>query len=206
MKALRRFALLLAALLALPWAALAEDEYWDAYGRPVVCCEDRTGCEVLQMVMMGSFAALQPTDSLTVRVMSAALPALCDVTDADFSHFCEEFSVDEGTVRRLYYVAMANCLWADMLISPDAGGAAGAARSMEMQNLTVGVLGTGRIGKAVIQNLSGFGSQENAEEQMEIIRAGMDETLIERMSAETGLPADFIAYLTLGNDEHGSGA
>ena len=100
MKALRRLALLLAALLALPWAALAEDEYWDAYDRPVVCCEDRTGCEVLQMVMMGSFAALQPTDSLTVRVMSAALPALCDVTDADFSHFCEEFSVDEGTVRR----------------------------------------------------------------------------------------------------------
>ena len=125
MKALRRLALLLAALLALPWAAFAGDEYWDAYDRPVVCCEDRTGCEVLQMVMMGSFAALQPTDSLTVRVMSAALPALCDVTDADFSHFCEEFSVDEGTVRRLYYVAIANCLWADMLISPDAGGAAG---------------------------------------------------------------------------------
>ena len=49
-------------------------------------------------------------------------------------------------------------------------------------------------------------SEENAEEQMEIIRAGMDETLIERMSAETGLPADFIAYLMLGNDEHGSGA
>ena len=38
-------------------------------------------------------------------------------------------------------------------------GAAGAARGMEMQNLTVGVLGTGRIGKAVIQNLSGFGSR-----------------------------------------------
>ena len=48
MKALRRFALLLAALLALPWAAFAGDEYWDAYDRPVVCCEDRTGCEVLQ--------------------------------------------------------------------------------------------------------------------------------------------------------------
>lgn len=38
-------------------------------------------------------------------------------------------------------------------------GAAGAARGMEMQNLTVGVIGTGRIGKAVIQNLSGFGSR-----------------------------------------------
>ena len=187
MKALRRLALLLAALLALPWAALAEDEYWDAYDRPVVCCEDRTGCEVLQMGMMGSFAALQPTDSLAVRVMSAALPALCDVTDADFSHFCEEFSVDEGTVRRLYYVAMANCLWADMRISPDVGGAAGAARRVLLLFLDPD-------------------SEENAEEQMEIIRAGMDETLIERMSAETGLPADFIAYLMLGNDEHGSGA
>lgn len=36
-------------------------------------------------------------------------------------------------------------------------GAAGAARGMEMQNLTIGVIGTGRIGKAVIENLSGFG-------------------------------------------------
>lgn len=95
--------------------------------------------------------------------------------------------MDEGTVRRLYYVAMANCLWADMLISSDAGGAAGAARRVLLLFLDPD-------------------SEENAEEQMEIIRAGMDETLIERMSAETGLPADFIAYLTLGNDEHGSGA
>ena len=36
-------------------------------------------------------------------------------------------------------------------------GTAGAARGMEMQNLTIGVIGTGRIGKAVIKNLSGFG-------------------------------------------------
>ena len=33
----------------------------------------------------------------------------------------------------------------------------GMARGMEMQNLTVGVIGTGRIGRAVIDNLSGFG-------------------------------------------------
>lgn len=37
MKALRRLALLLAALLALPWAALAEDEYWDAYASIIGC-------------------------------------------------------------------------------------------------------------------------------------------------------------------------
>ena len=35
-------------------------------------------------------------------------------------------------------------------------GASGAARGMEMQNLTVGVIGTGRIGKGVIQRASGF--------------------------------------------------
>lgn len=33
----------------------------------------------------------------------------------------------------------------------------GNARGMEMQNMTVGVIGTGRIGKAVIENLRGFG-------------------------------------------------
>ena len=38
-------------------------------------------------------------------------------------------------------------------------GAAGSARGMEMQNLTVGVIGTGRIGKAVIQNLSAISSR-----------------------------------------------
>ena len=36
-------------------------------------------------------------------------------------------------------------------------GASGAARGMEMQNLTVGVIGTGRIGAQVARNLSGFG-------------------------------------------------
>ena len=186
MKALRRLGLLLATLLALSWPALAADEYWDAYDRPVVCCEDRAGCEVLQMVMMGSFAATQPADSLTTRVMSAALPALCDVTDADFSHFCEEFSVDEGTVRRLYYAAMSNCLWADIRLSPDVDGAAGAARRVLLLFLDPE-------------------SEEGAEEQMAIIREGVDAALIERMSAETGLPEDFIAYLMLGDDEHGSG-
>lgn len=31
------------------------------------------------------------------------------------------------------------------------------ARGMEMQNMTVGVIGTGKVGKAVIENLKGFG-------------------------------------------------
>ena len=44
-------------------------------------------------------------------------------------------------------------------------GASGAARGMEMQNLTVGVIGTGRIGKAVIRNLSGFGCRIIAHDQ-----------------------------------------
>lgn len=44
-----------------------------------------------------------------------------------------------------------------MMRSHTADMSLGSARGMEMQNMTVGIIGTGRIGKAVIKNLSGFG-------------------------------------------------
>lgn len=44
-----------------------------------------------------------------------------------------------------------------LLRSHTADDSLGNVQGMEMQNMTVGVIGTGRIGKAVIQNLSGFG-------------------------------------------------
>lgn len=183
MNAIRRCALLLAAALCLAGGARAE--YWDAWAeRPVVCCENRTGCEVLQMVMMGSFASLDTGDSLTVRVMAAALPALCDVTAADFAHFCDEFDQNEASVRALYYVAVGNCLRADIHSAPDASGASGAARRVLLLFLEPE-------------------SEPDAQEQMAVIRAGMTRELIDTMAEETGLPADFIAYLTLGDDEHG---
>ena len=51
-------------------------------------------------------------------------------------------------IRRALYILMRSHTADDSL---------GSARGMEMQNMTVGVIGTGRIGKAVIQNLRGFG-------------------------------------------------
>ena len=51
-------------------------------------------------------------------------------------------------IRKALYV-MLRSHTADYSLGPICGH--------EMQNMTVGIIGTGRIGKAVIQNLSGFG-------------------------------------------------
>ena len=51
-------------------------------------------------------------------------------------------------IRKALYVMMRSHT-ADYSLGPICG--------REMQNMTVGIIGTGRIGKAVIQNLSGFG-------------------------------------------------
>ncbi len=53
-------------------------------------------------------------------------------------------------IRKALYV-MFRSHTADYSLGPICG--------YEMQNMTVGIIGTGRIGKAVIQNLSGFGCQ-----------------------------------------------
>ncbi len=65
------------------------------------------------------------------------------------------FSVANYTVM-LMLMCMRKGLYI-MLRSHTADMSLGSARGMEMQNMTVGVIGTGRIGKAVIQNLQGFG-------------------------------------------------
>lgn len=51
-------------------------------------------------------------------------------------------------IRKALYVMMRSHT-ADYSLGPICG--------REMQNMTVGIIGTGRIGKAVIKNLSGFG-------------------------------------------------
>ena len=53
-----------------------------------------------------------------------------------------------GCIRKALYVMMRSHT-ADYSLGPICG--------REMQNMTVGIIGTGRIGKAVIKNLSGFG-------------------------------------------------
>lgn len=78
-------------------------------------------------------------------------------------------------------------------------GASGAARGMEMQNLTVGVIGTGRIGKAVIHNLSGFGCRIIAHDPYpseEMKQMGVEYLSLESLYAQS----DVITLHTFLND------
>ena len=78
-------------------------------------------------------------------------------------------------------------------------GASGAARGMEMQNLTVGVIGTGRIGKAVIHNLSGFGCRIIAHDPYpseEMKQMGVEYVSLESLYAQS----DVITLHTFLND------
>ena len=78
-------------------------------------------------------------------------------------------------------------------------GAAGSARGMEMQNLTVGVIGTGRIGKAVIHNLSGFGCRIIAHDPFpseEMKQMGVEYVSLESLYAQS----DVITLHTFLND------
>lgn len=75
----------------------------------------------------------------------------------------------------------------------------GAARGMEMQNLTVGVIGTGRIGKAVIHNLSGFGCRIIAHDPYpseEMKQMGVEYVSLESLYAQS----DVITLHTFLND------
>lgn len=79
-------------------------------------------------------------------------------------------------------------------------GAAGSARGMEMQNLTVGVIGTGRIGKAVIQNLSGFGCHIVAHDPYpseEMKKMGVEYVSLDSLYAQS----DIVTLHTFLNDE-----
>lgn len=70
---------------------------------------------------------------------------------------------------------------------------------MEMQNLTVGVIGTGRIGKAVIHNLSGFGCRIIAHDPFpseEMKQMGVEYVSLESLYAQS----DVITLHTFLND------
>jgi len=170
--------LLLAVLAAAPAAA----DYWPHDSSHTVTCEENhSGCLILQMVMMGCFDYAETPDSLDERVLSAVLPQLRAVEDAEFAHFCEEFSVEEAVIRANYYVALANCLLADIHLNPDPGGDETLVRRVLLLFLDPDAETDGR-------------------RQMESIRSEMTDDLAERMAKELGVPAAFIRDL-MGMDE-----
>ena len=172
--------LLLALLSAL---SPASAEYWeDVTDRPFVCCDDRGGCQVLQMVMTGSFDGFDISDSLSVRVFSAALTRLCAVSEEDVAHFIKEFGVDEAVARRNYNVALGHCLWADILTFP--------------------VLDDLRATDArrVLLLFLDPSSEPNGLEQMALIRASIDDALVNMLAEAASLPASFVEYLVYDSD------
>ena len=164
--------------------ACAYAEYWDnTIERPVVCCDDRPGCQVLQAVMMGSFADFDPADSLNVRVLSAALPRLAAVETDDFAHFSDYYNVDEAIIRQFYYIALGNCLWADIIISP-------LVEDMDEQNA-----------RTVLYLFLAPADKKDSVEQREIIRANTTQQTLEVISEKAKVPVGFVEYLLLSENE-----
>lgn len=158
-------------------APCASAQYWDeARSDEARCSEDRAGCQLLRMVMTGSFDCIDPSDSLNLRVLSAALAQLCLVQEADVAHFAQEENADEQVLTTNYYIALANCLWADILV----GGA-------EDEQ-------TGAVRRVLLLFLNPE-SEENAWDQMYLIRSKLDDDLIHSMAEAAALPADFVSWL-----------
>lgn len=157
----------------------ARAEYWDnSAARPVVCCDDRPGCQVLQAVMMGSFADFDSADSLNVRVFSAAMPRLAAVEQDDFMHFTENFDVSIEALREAYYIALGNCFHSDLIVNP-------LVDDMDEQNART-VLGL------FLNPIA-----EAAGEQMLAIRENCSEETILKLATHAKVPAEFVQHLLL---------
>lgn len=173
---MRRFISLIVLFAFLCGSACAQ--YWEStFQRPVACCDDRPGCQVLQTVMMGSFAQFDPEDSLNVRVLSAALPRLAALTKDDFSHFCENFDVDREQLDELYFIALGNCLRSDIIVTPLTG-------DMDEQNA-----------RTVLKLFLVPPAGEYDVVQRKLIQENMTEEALCEIADNAGVPKQFVEYL-----------
>ena len=170
-------ALTLVVCLAFAAAARAEGAFW-ARDRVVSCPTGRLGCRLLQMCMMNAFQLEDPSDALSLRVLSAAYKQLCGVTDEDMAHFLAEYpeEADEETLLERYYAALANGLRASILNDP-----------LPRQRLSP----TRRV---LLLFLDPEG-EEDPQAQMETIRDELTDELLELFSQDCGAPISFIEWL-----------
>lgn len=166
----------IAAVLALlPMHASAA--VWDRE-RGIECTQNRPNCRLLQMAMTGSFETFDPQDALLGRVYASVYPQLCAVVEDDIAHFIQEFGEDESVVRDCLYQAMRNCLWANILTEKIPGGRMNAA-------------------ERVLLLFIDPSSQEDAEVQMEKIRAALTGEALSALAAGVGAPEDFVRWLII---------
>ena len=152
---------------------------WDASRKITGCREDRSACLTLQAVMMGSFEDFDPQDGLSSRVFSAALGVLSVISEEDILHFCDEFEETAAAVYPIYYRALGNCLWAEVICSDPTDSEDEAIRKVLMLFL----------------NPEAYA---DTQAQMEIIRSEIQEDLLQRFAERTGTPEGFIRHLILG--------
>ena len=175
----RILALILCLILIQALPGYAREGYWETGAATDVSCPgDRDGCMLLQMVMMGSFSQLNTEDNLHKRIMSAALSPLREVTDADIRHFAEEFGEDEMLVRELYFTALSNCLWADILMNPSEGDE--------------------KAARTVMLLFIDPDSVLDGEAQMDHIRGELDDGVIQIIAEAGDMPVEYVRYLLLG--------
>lgn len=176
----------LAAIVVLALAAPASGEggaYWDA-GQEIRCPSRLPGCELLQMVMTGSFDGpdcADPQDAVLRRVLASAYPKLCEITEADIAHFVLEFDEDEAAVRRGCCVAMANCLLAEI-------------RSEALPEARLDPA------RRVLLLFLDPGSQPDAGAQQAQIRGEMTDAAILRLADGVGAPEWFVRWLIDGRE------
>lgn len=172
---MKRMIALMIALFLLQGCACAE--YWQGNeARSMVCCDNRPGCQVLQAVMMGSFARFDPEDSLNVRVFSAALPRLTAVSREDFAHFTEAFDLQTDRLREVYFIALGNCLRSDILVNP-------LADDMDEQNART------------VLYLFLNPDSEDAQAQMQAIRENCTDEVMQMLAENAQVPVEFVEYL-----------
>ena len=154
--------------------------YWQADGE-MACSEDLPGCRLLQMVMSGSFDCIDPSDSVNVRVLAASWPLLRDIKADDFSHFCDEFDVDSKRLELAYRFALANCLWADILLEGGAKERLSDARRVLLLFLDPS-------------------DEPDADAQEKAIRAALTDEIVTTIAERAGAPEDFVRWLIESGD------
>ena len=152
-----------------------ESDRWDS-DRGLSCDENRNGCLLLQMVMMGCLEDFDSQDSLTERVFAMVYPQLVSIPEEDWSHFTEEFHEDEDTVRERYNMALASCLYC--YIDSENGSA-----------------GSPDDAQRVLLLFLDASGEENAEEEKAEIRKQMTDAVLEKIAQAVGAPVPFVRWL-----------
>ena len=162
-------------------SALRAEDFWASH--EVACPEERPGCLLLQMIRMGSFEQeVSQEDPVFSRVLSAAYPRLCKVTQEDFTHFLLEYPQEEmDEVEAAFERAFSACLLADIRSRIRSGE--------EMQ-----------AEERVLLLFLSPEEEKDAEEQQSYIRQNMTDEVLEKLAEAVNASLDYVRNL-LGLEE-----